>query len=327
MPGRDPVGTMRPAFHPSALGPAVVRHLVLAFALGAALAFVALPRLALAADPSSPAEPASSSEPTPSPDPTPTPTPEPTPDPTPAPDPTPTASAPSSMDLFVGSMFRFQDPDWRACTAASTRSMLNFIAVSDTAGDGALWQTTNSMTIQDRILRWARHHDTLEGGHGSDPHGWRNALNYFGWGADTLQAGSRVYDDRSYRRYGRAMKAAVRALVSTGKPVGLVSWRGRHAQMITGYYGLKGDPFARDEAGKYANDFSVRGFYLSDPLRKSKAVDRTISYHALRYTTTYKWRFQRYYERDSKLDDPYTPGYRKSRDEWYGRFVLILPLH
>ncbi len=187
--------------------------------------------------------------------------------------------------------------------------------------------TTVAKTVQDRILKWARHHDTLIGGHGSDPHGWRNALNYFGWGADALQAGSRIFDDRSYGSFDRAMKAAVRALLKTGKPVGLMGWRGRHAQMVTGYYGLKGDPWARDANGKYTNAFTVRGFYLSDPLRKSNAVDRTISYHALRYTTTYKWRFQRYYERDSRLDDPYSPGYQQSRKEWYGKFVLILPLH
>ena len=48
-------------------------------------------------------------------------------------------------------------------------------------------------------------------GDGSDPHGWRNALNYYGWGAGALDAGARVYDDFSYSSYGCAMKAAVRA--------------------------------------------------------------------------------------------------------------------
>jgi len=230
------------------------------------------------------------------------------------------------MNLFVASSFRFQNPDWRACTAASARSMLNFIAVNEAEGEGSIWQPTNSRSVQDQILAWERRHDTLKGGDGSDPHGWRNALNYFGWGAGALEAGSRVYDDRSFGSFDRAMKAAVRAIGKTGKPVGLMAWRGRHAQMITGYYGLKGDPWARDSAGHYTNAFTVRGFYMSDPLRRSNAVDRTITYKALRYTMTLKWRFQRYYERDSHLDDPYTAGYRKSRNEWYGKFVLILPI-
>ncbi len=204
--------------------------------------------------------------------------------------------------------------------------MLNFIASSGTGGDGFIWLPTNARSVQDEILSWERRHDTLVGGYGSDPHGWRNALNYYGWGADTLLAGSRVYDDRSYGSYDRAIKAAVRALIATGKPVGLMGWRGRHAQMLTGYDGLAGDPWARDAAGHYTNAFTVRGLYLSDPLRRSHAVDLRMTYKSLRYTMTYKWRFQRYYERDSLLDDPYTPGYAKARKEWYGRYVLILPI-
>ena len=106
----------------------------------------------------------------------------------------------------------------------------------------------------------------------------------------------------------------------------MLGWRGAHAQMITGYNGLVGNPFAQDATGKYTNTFTVSGFYLSDPLRRSSAVNRAISYSGLAHTLTYKWRFQRYYETDSKYDDPYTPGYRVSKTEWYSRFVLILPV-
>ncbi len=172
--------------------------------LGSLLALVALPALAFAADPPVSPEPsaAAAASPTPTPDPTPTPTatptatptptptPNPTPTPTPTPPPPPPPAAPKSMNLFIASKFRFQDPDWRACTAASTLVMLNFIADNDSGGDGFAWQSTTSLSIQDRILRWERRHDTLEGGNGSDPHGWRNALNYFGWGSGALEAGS-----------------------------------------------------------------------------------------------------------------------------------------
>jgi hypothetical protein len=96
--------------------------------------------------------------------------------------------------------------------------------------------------------------------------------------------------------------------------------------MVTGYYGLVGNPFAKDAAGSYTNAFSVGGFYLTDPLRSSNAVNRSKSYTALRTSLNYRWRFQRYYETDSKLDDPYTPGIRASKLEWYGRFVLVLPI-
>ena len=230
------------------------------------------------------------------------------------------------MNLFAATGFHFQDPNYVACTATSARSMLNFVAIRGTGGNGFAWRRTNAGAVRDAILAWERGHDTLPGGRGSDPHGWRNALNYYGWGPAAMMAGARVYDDRTFSSFDGAMRAAVRALVLTRKPVGVVGWRGAHAQMITGYYGLVGDPFARDAAGNYTNAFSVAGFYLTDPLRRSNAVNRRISYTSLRTTTNYRLRFQRYYETDSRLDDIYTPGFRVSSSEWYKRFVLVLPI-
>ena len=83
-----------------------------------------------------------------------------------------------------------------------------------------------------------------------------------------MWSGYRTYDDFSYNTFDGAMKAAVRAIILTGKPVGLLGWRGAHAQMLTGYYGLKGNPFAVDAAGRFANRFSVTGFYITDPLQE-----------------------------------------------------------
>jgi hypothetical protein len=230
------------------------------------------------------------------------------------------------MNLFVAGGFAFQDPNMAACTATSVRSMLNFVALRRTGDDGFAWRPTNWGSVRDAILAWERVHDTLPGGRGSDPHGWRNALNFYGWGPGTLVAGSRVYDDRAYGSFEAAMRDAVRAIAATGKPVGMLGWRGAHAQMLTGYYGLVGDPFAKDSTGRYRDAFSVAGFYITDPLRKSAIVNRPVRWTTLRTTTNYRLRFQRYYETDSTYDDPYTPGYRKARDEWYRRFVLIVPI-
>ena len=356
-------------------GRAVMRRFALASLLGAGLALVAVPSLALAADPSAspdpsaivessptptstgfpaatadptatpgptatpdptpttPQAPAQTADPTPPPEPTATPEPTanpgptvtPTPGPTPAPTPSPPPVAAGWMNLFVGAGFQFQNPNWAACTATAVRTMLNFISFRSTGGVGFQWQPTNRSIVRDRILAWERANDTMASGKGSDPHGWRNALNIYGWGPGALYAGSRVYEDYSSRTFDGAVKAAVRALAATGKPVGMLGWRGAHAQMLTGYFGLIGDPFAKDAAGRYTNAFSVGGLYLTDPLRESAVVNRRISYTALRYTMNYRLRFQPYYQKDSRLDDPYTPGYRVSRTEWYGRFVLILP--
>jgi hypothetical protein len=270
------------------------------------------------------------SQPTPSPEATATPTQSPVPTAAPTPVPAPSAPAaslpPRSMNVFVASGFRYQDPNWAACTAASVRTMLNLVAYKSVGGEGFRWRPTNSGTVRDAILAWERKHDTMAGGNGSDPHGWRNALNFYGWGPAAMLAGSRVYDDFSYSSYSSAMKATVRALLATRKPVGILARRGAHAQMITGYYGLVGNPFAKDATGAYTNAFTVGGFYLSDPLRSANAVNRPISYSSLARTLTLKWRFQRYYETDSRYDDPYTPGYRVSKTEWYARFVVILPI-
>ena len=281
---------------------AVLRRLVLTSLLGAALAMVAMPGLVAAADPSA------------------------SPDPTPQPAPSPLLS-PRSMNVFVASGFRFQDPNWAACTSTAVRTMLNLVSMRALGGEGFRWKPTNSGAVRDAILAWERKHDTMPGGYGSDPHGWRNALNFYGWGPKALLAGARVYDDFSYSSYDSAMRAAIRALMATGKPVGVLARRGEHAQMITGFYGLIGDPFAKDDAtGAYLDRFTVSGFYLTDPLRSANAVNKPISYLAFARTPTSKWRFQRYYETDSKYDDPYTPGYRVSKMEWYARWVLILPV-
>jgi hypothetical protein len=234
--------------------------------------------------------------------------------------------APRSMNLFTSTGFRYQDPNWAACTATSVRTMLNLTAMRGSRGTGFIWRPTNAGIVRDRILAWERSHDTMTGGYGSDPHGWRNALNFYGWGPKAMLSGARVYEDVSYSSFDAAMKSSVRALAARRKPVGLLGWRGAHAQMITGYYGLVGNPFAKDATGHYTNAFSVAGFYLTDPLRSSRAVNRGESYTALRTTMNYRWRFQRYYETDSRLDDPYTPGVRVSKVEWYGRFVVILPI-
>ena len=86
-------------------------------------------------------------------------------------------------------------------------------------------------------------------------------------GAARSSSGSRVYEDYAYSTYERAVKAAVRAMIRYRKPVGIAAWRGTHAQMLTGYDGLVGYPFAVDAAGNYTNDFTIVAVRLTDPLK------------------------------------------------------------
>ena len=96
----------------------------------------------------------------------------------------------------MSSAFLYQDPYYTACTAASTMFMLNTIAYRDTGGNGFAWtpyrvKSNKADTADYRdmtsILAFARRNDTLRStSAGSDPHGWRNALNHYGWGRDAM---------------------------------------------------------------------------------------------------------------------------------------------
>jgi hypothetical protein len=287
-----------------------------------------------AADPATPSPPP---EPPATPSPVPTATPDPTPDPTaspaptPSPDPTPPPTpipvvAPASIDLYVSTGFRYQDPNYSACTSTSAMIMLNFIRANGSGGTDFRWNRSLSGTKRDSMLSWERRHDTLPGGTGSDPNGWRNALNYYGWGPAALTSPGRVYDDAAYPSYAAAIKAAVRAIASTHKPVGLLSWQGHHAQVITGYFGLVGDPFSTDANGVYTNSFVIGGVYISDVLSSDRMRHIKVGYRTLQYTTNYRLRFRLFTETDSTRDDAYTVGWARARDEWYRRYVVILPL-
>jgi hypothetical protein len=233
--------------------------------------------------------------------------------------------SPASLNLFKAAGFRYQDTNYYACTATSVMVMLNFVKIGNTGGSSLRWVVRTGDGTRDSILAWERTHDTLAGGNGSDPHGWRNALNYYGWGSAYLGSANRVYDDYGFTSYERAIKAAVRALIRYRKPVGIAAWRGTHAQMLTGYDGLSGYPFTVDAAGRYTNDFSVAGLFLTDPLKASGTVNRRVTFSGLKNTTNTRIRFQPYYETDSPYDDPYTAGTVRARDEWYGRWVIVAP--
>jgi hypothetical protein len=135
-----------------------------------------------------------------------------------------------------------------------------------------------------------------------------------------------IYNDFSFTSYDTAMHSAVRQMILTHKPVGMLGWAGHHAQTITGYYGLDGDPFAANPDGSWANTFTITGFYVSDPLRSDSIVNRKVTYAALGSSSNLKLRFRRFVQTDSPYDDRYTPGYRVSRTEWYGFYTLLLPV-
>ncbi|HEX7491401.1 MAG TPA: hypothetical protein VF337_06835 [Candidatus Limnocylindrales bacterium] len=217
------------------------------------------------------------------------------------------------FDLFDPRAERYQNPDAVACTAAAAQSMLNTVAFHGVASHLS-WLPTTSFSTQESILAYERNHMTmLTSSAGTDPHGWRNALNYFGWGS--LQAG--VYRDSAYDSFSAAATATISALATHEKPVGILAQNGHHAQFVTGYEVTGDDP----RTGSV--NFTVIGINLTDPWAAAGHRDTWI--------TLADWQsggawigFGPYLETDSPYRDSVDGqiGY----NEWYGRWVIIDPI-
>jgi hypothetical protein len=217
-----------------------------------------------------------------------------------------------SYDVFDRRAERWQDPDMTACTASSAQSMLNTIAYSG-LDPSLTWKPTVSYSAQESILSYERAHMTMRKSlAGSDPHGWPNALNYYGWGS--IDAG--VYRDSSFTSIDRAERAAVSALARFRKPVGVLSQDGRHSEFITGYRVTGEDP----RSGSL--NFRIVGVYLTDPWRAARYRDAYVTYTRWRWGFTWL-RFSPYRQIDSPYRDPIDG--RVGRSEWYGKWVIIEP--
>ena len=84
---------------------------------------------------------------------------------------------------------------------------------------------------------------------GANPRGWTAALNELGYGP---------YELVSVPKYSQALRVAAGAMRETGRPVGLVMWRGRHAWVMSG--------FTADADPRAGDDFKVTGVRVLDPL-------------------------------------------------------------
>lgn len=78
-----------------------------------------------------------------------------------------------------------------------------------------------------------------------------------GWARGLGRLGAGLYEQRALGRYATAVREAARALRMTGRPVGLIVWRGKHAWVMTGFTATA-DPLL-------GPDFTVTGIYVQDP--------------------------------------------------------------
>jgi hypothetical protein len=161
------------------------------------------------------------------------------PTPTKVPTPTPVPKA-FALNLYQEGDFVPQYTfEW--CVAASIQMMHNLIddtgagTWADRVQQGELWEMAR-----------ARSSNSFNG---ANPLGWAKVLN---------EAGMGPYAVVSIADYEEALQTAARAIADTGRPVGLVMWRGRHVWVMSGFKSL-GDPDQFPE-------FSVTGIRVQDPL-------------------------------------------------------------
>ena len=166
--------------------------------------------------------PVATPEPTPAPTAEPEPTAEPTPEATPAPDPEPDPEPqvqrepkPYAINLATRSDFAAQYTfEW--CVGASV-----MMARSIITGGGS-----ESRPTQRRYWEMARDRTIGSPYGGANPVGWAATLTDLDLGAYRLV---------SLPSFDEAVTQAAKAIVKTGRPVGLVMWAGRHAWVMTGF--------------------------------------------------------------------------------------------
>lgn len=216
-------------------------------------------------------------------------------------------------NIYDGRAVRYQQPDPYACTAAAVLMMLNMTAyLGPPAPEGFAWTPTTAFDVQSAVLAWERDHMTqpAAGTDGSDPHGWRNALNNFGWGA----AEADVYRDMAFDSFDTALRQAIVSAAQYGKPTGLLMLDGAHAAVLHGWDVVGDDP----RTGSL--NFTVSGIYLTDPWQPAAHRNYFVSRSNLAAGSTWL-RFGPYRETDSTLVDPIDG--RVGRDEWLGRYVIV----
>ena len=150
----------------------------------------------------------------------------------------PPQPGPFAIDLYDKGDFVSQSRvDW--CVPASILSMMRMI---DLPGERA----APTQAKLDRLAR-SLSSSRLRGA-GSEPEGWAGSLNRLGYGP---------YEVRAERTRRAAIATAARAIRLTGRPVGLLVWRGAHAWVVSGFRATA-DP-------AYTDDFVVTHLSVLDP--------------------------------------------------------------
>jgi hypothetical protein len=136
------------------------------------------------------------------------------------------------------------------CVGTSMQMMINMMRAKDDRTAG--WQ----LELQNLARRYsARNWDGTEANgqvrqrRGASVRGWAFGLNKLGFGPYKVTSGATIED---------AVRMAAIAMRQTGRPVGLLVWRGRHAWVMSGFESI-GDPLTDADA-------RITHVYVQDPL-------------------------------------------------------------
>jgi hypothetical protein len=129
------------------------------------------------------------------------------------------------------------------CVGASMQMMLNMIE------PGRDRTASTQLRLQTLARAWSGSRPDGRQRQGASVRGWAAGLNILGAGPYRLVGTTTL---------GEAVRTAAKAIASTGRPVGLLMWRGRHAWVMSGFTATA-DPLTTD-------DFRVTRAIVHDPL-------------------------------------------------------------
>ncbi len=167
---------------------------------------------------------------------TPRPTLSPAPTPTLSPTPSPTPSGPYAMNLYGKGDFVTQ-ANKHQCVSAAMQIMLNIVGPKN----------DRRVSTQATLARLAKRLSGAKNG-GTEPEGWARGLERRGAGDYGVVAASSV---------ASAVRRAIEALRGSGRPVGLLVWRGAPSWVRHGFE-TTADPATTD-------DWKVTAIWVSDP--------------------------------------------------------------
>jgi len=199
---------------------------------------------------------------------------------------------PFRMNLFRKGDFVHQaTKDW--CVAGSTATMMNIIDTGkpnrSSGFQAKLYKRGRKLSPDKRRL----------GSIGVDLLGWAELLNRGGYGP---------YVVASAAKRGTAIRKAARAIRKTGRPVGLVTWRGAHSWVMSGFTATADPAYSGDFKVKAVNIQDTWYPYVSTIWGASRPPDSLVPVAA--------------------LAEDYLP-YARPRAKWPkrdGKFMLILPV-